>query len=356
MNASTAQTATAAVTVVVAMLAVIGWRHHQWAHQMPAPLPPTTWDDPTEDAEPVTTWQWTLSIYPYGAPTQALPHAQGYLRAADRDTATSLAHHDADTLMPTNGYQGHLQITEIITPDTTARHHQPTEQNTTPPDDHRTIPARRPTNPTPSTQRTIGQPPANIAAAQPTTRWPRGPRPTLPIVAAMATALLGLGPNLTAPILAADTATTRPASTPQATPASAGPSCGPAAIPAGHNPPRRVGLAVGDRGIVPAGWIRWCTGAPGNFRVGTVWLVIGLDRTIALASDACQLRRCQITIALDVPTQSPYGHLFHAQIDTTGPPQATITTTSLTLGHHDFAEAYSTNPWMYITHGYTESV
>jgi hypothetical protein len=88
-----------------------------------------------------------------------------------------------------------------------------------------------------------------------------------------------------------------------------------------------------------------------------MWLVIQLDRATTLASDMCHTQRCWIAVALQVPTRSPYGTTYRGEVDPTGPALATIVTPPLSVGRHDFAQAYSEVPWMYFSpRGFAESV
>lgn len=154
------------------------------------------------------------------------------------------------------------------------------------------------------------------------------------VVVACVGALLAAPTVVPRPVLAADTS-------PAPTTSVAVQPCGPAAMPAGHNPPRTVYLAVTGR-FVAAGSSRWCTGAPGTGNAGYVWLVLTLDRTWVARSDVCQRHGCVLTIMLVVPTHvvcASCAVRYTAPIARTGTATVVVTTSRVGLGRRDFAEA-----------------
>jgi len=164
------------------------------------------------------------------------------------------------------------------------------------------------------------------------------------VILACVAALMGAPVVGVRPVLAADATRPAPATTAVQP---AGPTCGPMAVPAGHNPPRPVYLAMAGR-FVAAGSSRWCTGAAGTGNSGYVWLVMDLDRTWVVRSDVCQRHHCTALLMLSVPThpiRNPDGSecacavTFTAKIPRAGAVTAQVVTSRLHIGRGDFAEA-----------------
>jgi hypothetical protein len=90
------------------------------------------------------TWHWTLFIHEPDTPaSHALPHADGYLKATDRHTATHLARKPAAASMPGPDWYSHIQVAEA-TPTAAADWHRRQTAVTQPAGAPATTAARRP--------------------------------------------------------------------------------------------------------------------------------------------------------------------------------------------------------------------